>query len=122
MLADKDRIFTNLYGFQDWRLKAARVRGDWDDTKKLMGLGQDAIIDIVKASGLRGRGGAGFPTGMKWSFVPRDSPKPKYIVVNGDESEPGTCKDRVLIENDPHQLIEGVLIAGLAVNAHAGYI
>ena len=80
------------------------------------------IIEEVKVSNLRGRGGAGFPTGMKWSFVPRDSPKPKYIVVNGDESEPGTCKDRLLIENDPHQLIEGVLIAGLAVNAHAGYI
>src|ERR1022692_629290 len=80
------------------------------------------IIEEVKVSSLRGRGGAGFPTGMKWSFVPRDSPKPKYIVVNGDESEPGTCKDRMLIENDPHQLIEGVLIAGLAVNAHVGYI
>src|SRR6267143_398151 len=80
------------------------------------------IIEEIKVSNLRGRGGAGFPTGMKWSFVPRDSPKPKYIVVNGDESEPGTCKDRLLIENDPHQLIEGVLIAGLAVNAHAGYI
>src|SRR5437899_9227416 len=80
------------------------------------------IIEEVKVSNLRGRGGAGFPTGMKWSFVPRDSPKPKYIVVNGDESEPGTCKDRVLIENDPHQLIEGMLIAGLATNAHAGYI
>ncbi|MBS1858268.1 MAG: NADH-quinone oxidoreductase subunit F, partial [Acidobacteria bacterium] len=82
----------------------------------------EAIIEEVKVSNLRGRGGAGFPTGMKWSFVPRTSPKPKYIVVNGDESEPGTCKDRVLIENDPHQLIEGVLIAGLAVDAHAGYI
>ena len=81
-----------------------------------------AIIDEVKASNLRGRGGAGFPTGMKWSFVPRTSPKPKYIVVNGDESEPGTCKDRVLIENDPHQLIEGCLIAGLAVDSHAGYV
>src|SRR5690349_23562409 len=82
----------------------------------------EAIIEEVKVSNLRGRGGAGFPTGMKWSFVPRTSPKPKYIVVNGDESEPGTCKDRVLIENDPHQLIEGVMIAGLAVDAHAGYI
>src|SRR5438046_1362332 len=80
------------------------------------------IIEEVKVSNLRGRGGAGFPTGMKWSFVPRDSPKPKYIVVNGDESEPGTCKDRLLIENDPHQLIEGVLIAGLSVDAHAGYV
>jgi len=82
----------------------------------------EQIIEQVKISNLRGRGGAGFPTGMKWSFVPRTSPKPKYIVVNGDESEPGTCKDRVLIENDPHQLIEGVLIAGLAVDAHAGYV
>src|SRR5215831_196764 len=82
----------------------------------------EQIIEEVKVSNLRGRGGAGFPTGMKWGFVPRTSPKPKYIVVNGDESEPGTCKDRVLIENDPHQLIEGVLIAGLAVDAHAGYI
>jgi NADH-quinone oxidoreductase subunit F len=82
----------------------------------------EEIIEEVKASNLRGRGGAGFPTGMKWSFVPRTMPKPKYIVVNADESEPGTCKDRVLIENDPHQLIEGALIAGLAVDAHAGYI
>src|ERR1700686_4049366 len=82
----------------------------------------EQIIEEIKVSNLRGRGGAGFPTGMKWSFVPRTSPKPKYIVVNGDESEPGTCKDRVLIENDPHQLIEGVLIAGLAVDSHAGYI
>src|SRR6476660_6680369 len=89
---------------------------------KAVGMTQDEIIDEVKASNLRGRGGAGFPTGMKWSFVPRSSPKPKYIVVNGDESEPGTCKDRVLIENDPHQLIEGVLIAGICVDAHAGYI
>src|SRR6266478_1108162 len=80
------------------------------------------IIEEVKVSNLRGRGGAGFPTGMKWSFVPRSSPKPKYIVVNADESEPGTCKDRLLMEYDPHQLIEGVLIAGLTVDAHAGYI
>src|SRR5450759_3032304 len=82
----------------------------------------EEIIAEVKVSNLRGRGGAGFPAGMKWGFVPRTSSKPKYIVVNGDESEPGTCKDRVLIENDPHQLIEGVLIAGLSVDAHAGYI
>src|SRR5208283_5301524 len=82
----------------------------------------DQIVNEVKVSNLRGRGGAGFPAGMKWSFVPRTSPKPKYIVVNADEGEPGTCKDRVLIENDPHQLIEGVLIAGLAVDAHAGWI
>ncbi len=90
--------------------------------EKAIGMTQEQIIDEVKASGLRGRGGAGFPTGMKWSFVPRTSPKPKYIVVNADESEPGTCKDRLLIEYDPHQLIEGILIAGLAVGAHQGYI
>ena len=90
--------------------------------KKAAGMTPEQIIDEVKASNLRGRGGAGFPTGMKWSFVPRTSPKPKYIVVNADESEPGTCKDRLLIENDPHQMIEGILIAGLAVDAHAGYI
>src|SRR5512140_473719 len=82
----------------------------------------EQIIDELKISNLRGRGGAGFPTGMKWSFVPRTSPKPKYIVVNADESEPGTCKDRLLIEFDPHQWLEGMLIAGLAVDAHCGYI
>ena len=82
----------------------------------------DEIIEEVKISNLRGRGGAGFPAGMKWSFVPRNSPKPKYIVVNADESEPGTCKDRLLMEYDPHLLIEGSLIAGLSVGAHAGYI
>jgi len=82
----------------------------------------EAIIEEVKTSALRGRGGAGFPTGMKWSFVPRNHPKPRVIVVNADESEPGTCKDRLLMEYDPHQLIEGILIAGLAVDAHVGYI
>lgn len=89
---------------------------------KAVSMTPDDIINEVKASNLRGRGGAGFPTGMKWSFVPRNVDKPKYIVVNADESEPGTCKDRVLIENDPHQLIEGILIAGLAVGAKSGYI
>src|SRR6202008_4657768 len=104
-------------------LDVYRANGGYEALKKVLdGMSPDEVINEVKKSALRGRGGAGFPTGMKWSFVPRDSPKPKYIVVNGDESEPGTCKDRLLIENDPHQLIEGVLIAGLAVNAHAGYI
>src|SRR5438067_1850149 len=82
----------------------------------------EAIIEEVKTSALRGRGGAGFPTGLKWSFVPRNSPKPRVIVINADESEPGTCKDRLLMEYDPHQMIEGILIAGLAVDAHVGYI
>jgi NADH-quinone oxidoreductase subunit F len=80
------------------------------------------IVDEVKASSLRGRGGAGFPTGLKWSFVPRSSPKPKYIVINADESEPGTCKDRLLMEYDPYQMIEGILIAGFALDAHKGYL
>jgi NADH-quinone oxidoreductase subunit F len=90
--------------------------------QKALEMTPEQIIDEVKVSNLRGRGGAGFPTGMKWQFVPRTSPKPKYIVVNSDESEPGTCKDRLLIENDPHQLIEGCLIAGRAVDSHTGYI
>jgi NADH-quinone oxidoreductase subunit F len=90
--------------------------------EKALGMSPDEIINEVKTSGLRGRGGAGFPTGMKWSFVPKQSSKPKYIMVNADESEPGTCKDRLLIEYDPHQLIEGILIAGLAVGAQQGYI
>ncbi len=90
--------------------------------RKAVEMGPEKILEELKTSNLRGRGGAGFPTGMKWSFVPRNSPKPKYVVVNADESEPGTCKDRLLIENDPHQLIEGMLIAGLVVDAHAGYI
>src|ERR1700689_1930986 len=90
--------------------------------KKAKEMTREAIIEEVKASALRGRGGAGFPTGLKWSFVPPTSPKPRVIVVNADESEPGTCKDRLLMEYDPHQLIEGILIASLAVDAHAGYI
>ena len=90
--------------------------------QKALGMTPEQIIEEVKASALRGRGGAGFPTGMKWSFVPRNSPKPKYIICNADESEPGTCKDRVLMENDPHQLIEGMMIAGRAIDSHAGYI
>jgi NADH-quinone oxidoreductase subunit F len=90
--------------------------------QKAAGMKPAEIIEEVKISNLRGRGGAGFPTGMKWSFVPRNSPKPKYIVVNADESEPGTCKDRLLMEYDPHLLIEGCLIAGMAVDAHQGWI
>jgi NADH-quinone oxidoreductase subunit F len=123
-LADKDRIFTNVYGYQSPYLKAAKQRGDWDDTKKLMAVGQDPIIDAVKASGLRGRGGAGFPTGMKWSFMPKEPKpgKPNFLVINADESEPGSCKDREIIRHDPHKLLEGALIAGFAMRARAGYI
>ena len=124
MLADADRIFTNLYGFQPWALEAARRRGDWADTKALLDLGPDAIIDAIKASGLRGRGGAGFPTGMKWSFMPKEPKpgRPSYLVVNADESEPGSCKDREIIRHDPHKLIEGALVAGFAMRASAAYI
>ncbi|WP_416908859.1 MAG: NADH-quinone oxidoreductase subunit NuoF [Polymorphobacter sp.] len=124
MLADKDRIFTNLYGFQPWTLDAARRRGDWEETKALLSPGPDAIIDQIKASGLRGRGGAGFPTGMKWSFMPKSpSPeRPSYLVINADESEPGSCKDREIIRHDPHKLIEGALVAGYAMRARAAFI
>jgi len=123
-LSDKDRIFTNVYGFQSPDLKAAQARGDWDNTKALMAVGPDAIIDAVKASGLRGRGGAGFPTGMKWSFMPKEPKpgKPNFLVINADESEPGSCKDREIIRHDPHKLIEGALIASFAMRARACYI
>ncbi len=123
MLADKDRIFTNLYGFHDWRLPAARARGAWDNTKAILDRGVDAIIDEMKKSGLRGRGGAGFPTGLKWSFMPKEvKDRPHYLVVNADESEPGTCKDRDIMRHDPHLLVEGCLVAGFAMRANAGYI
>ena len=123
MLADKDRIFRNLYGQHDWGLKGARARGAWDGTKAILEKGRDAIIEEVKTSGLRGRGGAGFPTGLKWSFMPKKSDgRPHYLVVNADESEPGTCKDREIMRHDPHLLVEGCLIAGFAMGANAGYI
>lgn len=123
MLDDKDRIFTNLYGLEDWKLAGAKSRGDWDGTKKILEQGPEAIIEQVKASGLRGRGGAGFSTGMKWSFMPKQSDgRPSYLVVNADEGEPGTCKDRDMMRHDPHKLIEGCLIAGFAIRAVAAYI
>ena len=124
MLRDEDRIFTNLYGWDDWGLDGARRRGIWSDTKALVGLGRDKIIEEIKASGLRGRGGAGFPTGMKWSFMPKESKdgRPSYLVINADESEPGTCKDREILRFDPHRLIEGALLASFAMGAHACYI
>jgi NADH-quinone oxidoreductase subunit F len=123
MLEDRDRIFTNLYGIHDWTLEGARRRGDWDGTAAIIARGRDAIIDEMKASGLRGRGGAGFPTGMKWSFMPKQSDgRPSYLVINADESEPGTCKDRDIMRHDPHKLIEGALIASFAMSAHACYI
>jgi NADH-quinone oxidoreductase subunit F len=123
-MEDKDRIFTNLYGYQSWRLPAAQARGDWDNTKALLGRGQDNIIQEMKDSGLRGRGGAGFPTGMKWSFMPKEAKdgRPSFLVINADESEPGSCKDREILRHDPHKLLEGALVAGFAMRARAAYI
>ncbi|RMF34967.1 MAG: NADH-quinone oxidoreductase subunit NuoF [Alphaproteobacteria bacterium] len=123
MLADKDRIFTNLYGMGERGLAGARRRGHWDGTADILARGRDWIVDQVKASGLRGRGGAGFPTGLKWSFMPKESDgRPAYLVINADESEPGTCKDREIMRHDPHTLIEGALIAGFAMGSNTGYI
>ncbi len=123
MLDDKDRIFTNIYGWGDAMLAGARSRGDWDNTAAILARGHDAIIEEVKASGLRGRGGAGFPTGLKWSFMPKEvGARPHYLVVNADESEPGTCKDRDIIRHEPHKLLEGCVVAGFAMRAQAAYI
>ena len=122
MLADKDRIFTNLYGQDDWRLAGARRRGDWDGTKEIILKGRDWIVEQAKELGLRGRGGAGFPTGLKWSFMPKQSDRPTYLVVNADESEPGTCKDRDIMRNDPQKLIEGALLASVGMGVHHCYI
>ena len=122
-LADRDRIFTNLYGQDDWRLAGARRRGDWDGARELLARGRDTLVQEVKDSGLRGRGGAGFPTGLKWSFMPKESDgRPSYLVINADESEPGICKDRDILRNDPHKLIEGTLLAGFAMGAHVAFI
>src|SRR5690349_16929718 len=122
MLEDKDRIFKNLYGLHDWGLEGARRRGAWDGTKAIIDKGHDWIINEMKSSGLRGRGGAGFPTGLKWSFMPKNDARPSYLVINADESEPGSCKDREIMRNDAHLLIEGALIASFAMRAHVSYI
>jgi len=122
MLADGDRVFTNLYGQSDWRLDGARRRGDWDGAKDLIMKGREWIVEQVKESGLRGRGGAGFPTGLKWSFMPKESDRPTYLVVNADESEPGTCKDRDILRNEPHKLVEGCLLASAGMGVHDCYI
>ena len=124
MLQDKDRVFTNLYGFESPGLAAARARGDWDGTKGILEKGPEWIVDEAKKSELRGRGGAGFPSGLKWSFMPKQRPEgqPAFLVVNADESEPGTCKDREIMRHDPHKLVEGCLIVGFAMRATAAYI
>ncbi len=122
MLDPKDRIFTNLYGEQGSDLKSSLKRGDWNKTASFIKKGREFVIDEVKKSGLRGRGGAGFPTGLKWSFMPKDSGKPHFLVINADESEPGTCKDRDIMRHEPHKLLEGALLAAFAIGAHKCYI
>jgi len=123
MLQDKDRIFTNLYGQDDWGLEGARRRGVWNEIPAMIALGPEKIIELLKGSDLRGRGGAGFPTGMKWSFMwPKRDDRPRFLVVNADESEPGSCKDREILRNDPHRLLEGIVVACYAMGAEACYI
>ncbi|TFK22006.1 NADH-ubiquinone oxidoreductase 51 kDa subunit [Coprinopsis marcescibilis] len=125
-LKDQDRIFTNAYLRHDHGLKGALSRGDWHRTKDILLKGDSWIIQTIKDSGLRGRGGAGFPSGLKWSFMNKPNwqadTRPRYLVINADEGEPGTCKDREILRGDPHKLIEGCLVAGRAMNANAAYI
>jgi len=122
MLKHEDHIFTNLNGYNSFKLNEAKSRGVWNDTKKIIQRGSSWLINEIRLSDLRGRGGAGFPTGLKWSFIPEKSKLPKYLVVNADESEPGTCKDRDIIRYEPHKLIEGCLLSGFAIGAHTCYI
>ncbi|MFP3026657.1 MAG: NADH-quinone oxidoreductase subunit NuoF [Wolbachia sp.] len=121
MLKEQDKIFTNLNGKETPLLEGAKKRGSWQKTKELLDLGSEKIIEEVKKSGLRGRGGAGFSTGLKWSFIPKNTSK-AYLVVNADESEPGTCKDRDILRYEPHKLLEGILLAGRAISASVAYI
>jgi len=123
MLKDEDRIFKNLYNDLGWNIDAAENRGDWIKTKDIILKGKDWIIKEIKDSELRGRGGAGFPTGLKLSFAPKEvSTRPHYLVINADESEPGTCKDRDILRFEPQKLIEGCLITSYAINAHTCYV
>ena len=123
MLKDQDRIFQNLYNDLGPDLTSSQKRGDWVNTKEITDKGRDWIINEIKDSQLRGRGGAGFPTGLKWSFAPKEvGSRPHYLVINADESEPGTCKDRDILRFEPHKLLEGCLISAYAVNAHVCYI
>jgi NADH-quinone oxidoreductase subunit F len=122
MLKEKDRIFTNLYGQENWTLKDAQKRGDWKDTASFIAKGREWVIKEILDSGLKGRGGAGFLTGKKWSFMPAPGKLPHYLVINADESEPGTAKDREIMRHEPHKLIEGALIAGFSIHANVGYI
>src|SRR6056300_1685622 len=122
MLQDKDRIFTNIYGQHDVGLKGAMKRGAWDGTRAMIQLGRDGVIGEVKASGLRGRGGAGFPTGLKWEFASKTPGDVKYVLCNADEGDPGAFMDRSILEADPHAVLEGMIIAARAIDAHQGVI
>ena len=123
MLRDKDRIFKNLYNDLGEDVDSAKKRGDWSNTKDILHKDRNEIIEELTKSGLRGRGGAGFPTATKWSFMPKEpTGKNHYLVVNADESEPGTCKDRDIIRNEPHKLLEGCVIACKAMGANICYI
>ncbi|HJT01802.1 MAG TPA: NADH-quinone oxidoreductase subunit NuoF [Terriglobales bacterium] len=119
---DEVKVVSRRFGQGAANLDCYLQLDGYKAVQKALSIGPDAIINEMKASNLRGRGGAGFPTGMKWSFVPKQAPKPKYVLCNGDESEPGTCKDRLILEHDPHSVIEGVVVAGIAVGSHTGYI
>ena len=123
MLKKENRIFQNLYNEFGWDIDHSLKRDDWKNTKDLINKGREWIINEVKTSELRGRGGAGFSTGLKWSFAPKEvGSRPHYLVINADESEPGTCKDRDILRFEPQKLIEGCLIAGYTVNAHVCYV
>jgi NADH-quinone oxidoreductase subunit F len=119
---DEVKIVSRRFGQGAAEIDRYIELGGYESAKKCLAQGPDWIINEIKASNLRGRGGAGFSTGMKWSFVPKQSPKPKYVLVNGDESEPGTCKDHLIFLHDPHSVIEGTIIAGLAIGAKLGFI
>lgn len=123
-LKKEDRIYKNLYGQGKIDLDSSMSRGDWSRTKEFVEMGKDCLIAAIKTSGLRGRGGAGFATGLKWSFVPpqEKTKKPHYLIINADESEPGTCKDREILRHEPHKILEGALIASRAIEANVCYI
>ncbi len=119
---DEVKVLSRRFGMGAIAIDRYLELDGYQAVRKALEMGPEAIISEMKASNLRGRGGAGFPTGMKWSFVPKESARPKYVLCNGDESEPGTCKDRLIFEQDPHAVIEGVMIAAIAIGSHTGYI
>src|ERR1700742_2937328 len=119
---DEVKVVSKRFGLGATNLDRYLELDGYKALQKALTMTPDGIINEMKASGLRGRGGAGFPTGMKWSFVPKQSAKPKYVLVNGDESEPGTCKDHLIFLHDPHSVIEGTIIAGLAIGSKLGFI